>query len=192
MVRIGSKLQKQGVIMALFTLGLINTGCEERFESSVVNSSEGKTVEVTLNIGFDDDVDATSLFPTTKSVSESKAFNVRLTPCPETKSAADSYPDKLYNLEVCQYDANGTLKQYKNLGNVTPGTNITLDLNDLADCQLFFLARGDGNTAGSISGKSFDGLNDVVASADVINGLTDIKKMPYFLHLKNVKIASGK
>ena len=193
MASIGRKLETKGVIaMTLLTLVLMNTGCEDKIDSSVVNPSEGKTVEVTLNIGFEDEVDAISLYPATKSVNESEAFDVRLTPCPETKAAVDSHPDQLYNLEVCQYNIDGVLQQYKNLGTVTPGSNLSFELNDLDDCQLFFLARGAGNAAGSISGKNLDGLNDVVASTEMIEKLTDINQMPYFLHLKNVKIAAGK
>ena len=55
--------------MTLLSLVLIGTGCEDKIDSSVVNPSEGKTVEVTLNIGIADEEDGTgaSASPTSKA-----------------------------------------------------------------------------------------------------------------------------
>ena len=47
MASIGQKLETKGVIMTLLSLVLIGTGCEDKIDSSAVNPSEGKTVEVT-------------------------------------------------------------------------------------------------------------------------------------------------
>ncbi|MRX95290.1 DUF4906 domain-containing protein [Parabacteroides goldsteinii] len=192
MASIGHKLETKGVIMTLLSLVLISTGCEEQIDSPAVNPSEEKMIEVTLNIGFAEEIDAASFFPTTKSGNESNTFDVQFAPYPKTKTVANNHPDQLYNLEVCQYNTEGVLLQYKNLGIVNPGTNVSFELNNLEDCQLFFLARGSGNVAGSINGKSLDGLNDVIASSETIEKITDINQMPYFLHLEKVKIVDGK
>ena len=50
--------------MTLLSLVLISTGCEERIDSPAVNPSEEKMIEVTLNIGFAEEIDAASFFPT--------------------------------------------------------------------------------------------------------------------------------
>ena len=70
MASIGQKLETKGVIMTLLSLVLISTGCEDKIDSSVVNPSEGKTMEVTLNIGIADEEDGTgaSASPTSKAV----------------------------------------------------------------------------------------------------------------------------
>ena len=59
MASIGQKLETKGVIMTLLSLVLIGTGCEDKIDSPAVNPSEGKTVEVTLNIGIADEEDGT-------------------------------------------------------------------------------------------------------------------------------------
>ena len=57
MASIGQKLETKGVIMTLLSLVLISTGCEDKIDSPTVNPSEGKTVEVTLNLGIADEED---------------------------------------------------------------------------------------------------------------------------------------
>ena len=101
--------------MTLLSLVLISTGCEEQIDSPAVNPSEEKMIEVTLNIGFAEEIDAASFFPTTKSGNESNTFDVQFAPYPKTKTVANNHPDQLYNLEVCQYNTEGVLLQYKNL-----------------------------------------------------------------------------
>ena len=60
MASIGQKLETKGVIMTLLSLVLISTGCEDKIDSPTVNPSEGKTVEVTLNLGIADEEDGAS------------------------------------------------------------------------------------------------------------------------------------
>ena len=80
--------------MTLLSLVLIGTGCEDKIDSSVVNPSEGKTVEVTLNIGIADEEDGTgaSASPTSKAGSSSysgSAFEVVSVADVQTKSGTD-------------------------------------------------------------------------------------------------------
>lgn len=125
--------------------------------------------------------------------STSEAFDARLLSAVTTKTAADT-PAQLYNLEVCQYDASGNLKQYKNLGTVAAGSALTLNLTALTHCQLVFLARGATSAAPSLSGKSLSTVqNSLTAAASVIDGLTVLDNMPYILHLPDVNLsADGK
>ncbi len=97
--------------MALFTLGLMNTGCDERFDNPRVNPSEGEMVEVTLNIGFADESDAATQQGTTTTrqtvaSNNKEAFDVQLVPAIQTKAATATtgHPDQLCNLEIYQYD----------------------------------------------------------------------------------------
>ena len=113
MADIGQKLETKGVIMALLTLAVLNTGCEEQIDNPVVNPSDGKTVEVTLNIGIADEVDGYDLSASsTKALSLKKgAFNAELTPTVATRATA-AKPTTLYKLEIRQYDKDGNLKDW--------------------------------------------------------------------------------
>lgn len=91
--------------MTLLSLVLISTGCEEQIDTPAVNPSEGKTVEVTLNIGLADETDGYTLSAPSETKSSVTAFNYALQPAMATKGAESSLkPDKLYNLEIQQYD----------------------------------------------------------------------------------------
>lgn len=108
MASIERKLETKGVIMVLLTLGLMNIGCEDKIDSPVVNPSEGKTVEVALNIGFADETDGYELSASTKALSrEDGIFNVELTPTLTTRATTTSKPDALYKLEIRQYNKDG-------------------------------------------------------------------------------------
>ena len=99
MASIGQKLETIGVIMTLLSLVLISTGCEEQIDSPAVNPSEEKMIEVTLNIGFAEEIDAASFFPTTKSGNESNTFDVQFAPYPKTKTVANKFVNII--LKVC-------------------------------------------------------------------------------------------
>ena len=61
--------------MTLLSLVLISTGCEDKIDSPTVNLSEGKTVEVTLNLGIADEEDGAgaTASPTSKAGSNSRS-----------------------------------------------------------------------------------------------------------------------
>ncbi|KAA5138607.1 DUF4906 domain-containing protein, partial [Bacteroides fragilis] len=44
-------------------------------------------------------------------------------------------PDKLYNLEILQYNRNGTYQTGKSYGDVNLGTHLDVTLNVMNDCQ---------------------------------------------------------
>ena len=155
---IGIKLQKAVLIMMSIVWMLGMSSCEDRLDTPRPFTGGGKTVEVSLCVGIADEVDAGSLEagpPTTKVIgSGGKAgFDVRLVPASRTKAGGDDAlatvkPDKLYGLEVWQYDTNGNFKSGKGLsiGDVEIGSSFTVTLDALTDCQLVIIARGKKNS----------------------------------------------
>ena len=136
---IGSNLEKQGVIMVLLSLVLMNTGCDEHIDTPAVNPSEEKLVEVGLNIGFADEADACNLSASTKVNTNAKgkgAFDVELVPTAATRADASVKPDGLYKLEIRQYKQNGEC--YTSSGQDPTdqgvGKRLTVSLAEDADC----------------------------------------------------------
>ncbi|WP_195372925.1 DUF4906 domain-containing protein, partial [Parabacteroides leei] len=201
------KLETKGVIaMTLLTLVLMNTGCEDKIDSPAVNPSEGKTVEVMLDLGITDEEDGTgaSTSPGSKTgygSNSRSAFEVVPVSGVQTKAGTDK-PDQLYNLEIWQYDANGnkinSQKYGQVLGNKAIGSSFTATLTEADNCQLLLIARGAIADFSSLSNKS---LSDVQAMAVKVEGSkinaipTDatgsgLANMPYYLLLKDVNITS--
>ena len=192
MVRIGCKLQKQGVIMVLLLLVLMNAGCEERFDHSQRDRDE--KVAISLSIGFAEEVDGYTLSASssTKSTTKQGGFDYNLQPSLSTKSSGFK-PDNLYNLEIVQYDSNGNYKARAYLsGSTSIGSYITVGLETLTDCQLVLVAWGEGNTK-TLGTSNLATAQKVSLDASVIKKLdptaqSDMNKMPYVLHLEHVNI----
>ena len=160
MASIGQKLETKGVIMTLLSLVLISTGCEERIDSPAVNPSEGKTVEVTLNLGIADEEDGAgaTASPTSKASSNSgSALEVVPVSDVRTKSGTD-IPDQFYNLEIIQYSSTGSKLTNQNL-TATTGTTFIASLQVANNCKLLLIARGSSNYFSGLSGKTT--LDDV-------------------------------
>ena len=108
-------------------------------------------------------------------------------------------PDKLYNLEILQYDRNGNYKAGNSYGTVNLGTHLDVTLNVMNDCQLLVVARGNGGAVGSLVNKNLDGtegVKSVEVSSEVINQIDPstanaINAMPYVLHLEHVNVVTG-
>ena len=205
MAGIGRNLKKQGVIMTLLSLVLMNTGCEEQIDPANIPSEGGEMVEVSLNIGFADEADGATLSatPSTKSNQASgrqSAFDMQLLPTAQTK-AASNYPNKLYNLEIYQYRTDGSYITYSPLGTKEIGESLGtfLDDNSGNECQLLIVARGATQAVASLSGKSLSEVREITANAATIEKIsatdetgTDINNMPYLLYLPKVIISNGK
>ena len=205
MASIGRKLETKGVIMTLLTLVLMSMGCEEQIDIEKISPlGEGRQVEVSLSIGFADETDGASLSasPTTKSnrsAGKQAAFDMQLLSAAQTKATTNSHPDKLYNLDIHQYNSNGTHLASATVGNIDPGAAITSTLNDNggAECSLLIIARGATEAVASLSGKSLSAVNEVTADKtklETVNASTgeNINNMPYLLYLPKVKIVGGK
>ncbi|WP_301039070.1 DUF4469 domain-containing protein, partial [Parabacteroides goldsteinii] len=202
MASIGQKLETKGVIMTLLSLVLISTGCEDKIDSPTVNPSEGKTVEVTLNLGIADEEDGAgaTASPTSKAGSNSRSA---LEAVPvygmQTKSGTD-IPDKLYNLEIWQYDGSGKQIGGKALGNVTVGSTFTASLKQATGCKLLLVARGGASADfESLSGKTLSEVQNMTVKAKEsnINAIApnaignSLANMTYYLYLENVNITSA-
>lgn len=199
MADIGHKLETKGVIMTLLSLVLISTGCEDKIDSPAVNPSEGETVEVTLNIGLADEVDGYTLSAPSTTKSNVAAFSYALQPAMATKGAESSLkPDKLYKLEIQQYDQNGNHIGGMNTSDVTDheiGSAFSQTLAVNSDCQLVIVAWGDGNST-TLGTDKLASAQEKSVDASAISKLnpstqSDMNKMPYILHLEHVCVESN-
>lgn len=198
MANTGQKLETRGVIIALLSLVLMNMGCEDKIDSPAVDPSEGKMVEVSLNIGFTDKEDGYALGTKSGTSTDKGAFSCELQPMVITKGSASVKPDKLYNLEIQQYDQTG-----KRVGGMSSaktqdiGSTINVSLeptNDNAGCQLVIVAWGDNTTTTRLgTSNTLKDVQKLFIDASDINSIpTDnMNKMPYVLHLKHVKVEDG-
>ena len=179
--------------MALFTLGLMNTGCEEHFDHPQVSGD--KKVDVSLSIGFADEVDGYtfSASSSTKSATKQGVFDYDLQPSLQTKSTGVK-PDKLYNLEIQQYDRSGNrIGGMSSAATQEIGSALTVTLAEATDCQLVLVAWGEGNTT-TLGTKSLADAQKVSLDASVIKNLDPVSgmnKMPYVLHLKHVNVTKN-
>ena len=199
MASIRRKLEKKGVIaMTLLTLVLIGTACEDRIDNPAVNPSEGKMVEVALNIGFANEIDGYSLATKSGASSDKGAFSNELQPSTITKGDASVKPDQLYNLEIQQYDQSG-----KHIGGMESekvtdhgiGTTLNVSLQEKSDCQLVVVAWGSENKerlgTGNLESAQAKSLEASTISSLKPDVQGDMNKMPYVLHLKHVKVDKG-
>lgn len=180
--------------MALLSLVLINTGCEDRIDSSGVSGE--KMVEVSLNIGIADEADGydLSVAPASKAGSpKNSAFDMQLVPTAATR-AVSSKPDKLYKLEIRQYDQTGTYLTGTGIAptDKTIGETFTAGLQEATDCQLVFVAWGQ-NSSSSLGTGNLSSAQAVSIESSTIKDIqpNNMNTMPYVLHLKNVNVTSN-
>ena len=200
MASIRRKLEKKGVLtMTLLTLVLIGTSCEDKIDSPVVDPSDGKMVEVSLNIGFTNEEDGYALGTKSGVSSDKGVFSCELQPTAVTKGDVSVKPDKLYNLEIVQYTSDGNYKSrtyLNNPGGTAIGSKIVLNFAALDDCQLVIVAWGKGNTKILNTQGLAEAQKKVSIPASTIETidptkLDDMNKMPYVLHLKHVKVENN-
>ena len=181
------------------------SGCEDRPESAVP-FPEGEEVTVSLVFGFAEDSNneggqrlaSTARLNGSPLKTGAAAFDVTQAVDAVTRSVP-AVPDKLYNLEILQYDRNGNYKAGNSYGTVNLGTHLDVTLNVMNDCQLLVVARGNGGAVGSLVNKNLDGtegVKSVEVSSEVINQIDPstanaINAMPYVLHLEHVNVVTG-
>ena len=185
------------------------SGCEDRPEGTVP-FPEGEEVTVSLVFGFAEDSnnEAPQRLASTARLNGSPqrlavktgaaAFDVTQAVDAVTRSVP-AVPDKLYNLEILQYDRNGNYKAGNSYATVELGTHLDVTLNVMNDCQLLVVARGNGGAVGSLVNKNLDGtegVKSVEVSSEVINKIDPstanaINAMPYVLHLEHVNVVTG-
>ena len=181
------------------------SGCEDRPEGTVP-FPEGEEVTVSLVFGFAEDSnnEAPQRLASTARLNGSPlktgaaAFDVTQAVDAVTRGVP-AVPTKLYNLEILQYNRNGTYQTGKSYGDVNLGTHLDVTLNVMNDCQLLVVARGNGGAVGSLVNKNLDGtegVKSVEVSSEVINQIDPstanaINAMPYVLHLEHVNVVTG-
>ena len=181
------------------------SGCEDRPEGTVP-FPEGEEVTVSLVFGFAEDSnnEAPQRLASTARLNGSPlktgaaAFDVTQAVDAVTRGVP-AVPTKLYNLEILQYNRNGTYQTGKSYGDVNLGTHLDVTLNVMNDCQLLVVARGNGGAVGSLVNKNLDGtegVKSVEVSSEVINKIDPstanaINAMPYVLHLEHVNVVTG-
>lgn len=170
------------------------SGCEDRTEEAVVPPADSEEVTVSMVFGFAED--SSDNDPQRLAVESSKAaFDVNLSSGTMTRGGT-SVPDQLYNLEIRQYDSNGTYKNGKDYGNVALGKHLEVTLSALTDCQLLIVARGNGGAIAALGSNSLEKVQAMDVNSSVINAINpsnseDMKKMPYVLHLEHVNVVTG-
>ena len=203
MASIGCKLKTNGVIMTLLSLILIGTSCEDRIDNPPVNPSEGKTVEVMLDLGIADEEDGTeaSTSPVSRTSGGSNsqsAFEVIPVADTHTK-ATGNIPDKLYNLDIIQYTSDGKIVS-ATIATQSIGADFSASVKLTPDTgsKLLLVARGNSSGFGSLSGKSLSAVQGLTVKAQTSSisatptdaSGSDLANMPYYLLLEDVNITS--
>ena len=175
------------------------SGCEDRPEGTVP-FPEGEEVTVSLVFGFAED--SNNEAPQRLAVKTgAAAFDVTQAVDAVTRSVP-AVPDKLYNLEILQYDRNGTYQNGNSYGTVNLGTHLDVTLNVMNDCQLLVVARGNKDAVKTLVGKNLEdtestkGVKSMDIDASIINQIDPstanaINAMPYVLHLEHVNVVTG-
>ena len=188
------------------------SGCEDRPEGTVP-FPEGEEVTVSLVFGFAED--------SNNEAPQRLASTARLNGSPQrlaVKTGAAAFdvtqavdavtrgipavPDKLYNLEILQYNRNGTYQNGNSYGTVELGTHLDVTLNVMNDCQLLVVARGNKDAVKTLVGKNLEdtestkGVKSMDIDASIINQIDPstanaINAMPYVLHLEHVNVVTG-
>ncbi len=199
---IGSKLQKQGVLI-LLSLVLINTGCEEKADNPVPDSLKGTPVNVDLSFGFNDEIDGASLCSQTDTTDgNDEAFSIQLVSGQSTRTGLDdmntSKPDKLYNLEIWQFDRSGNKIGGQALASeITVDSKLTVTLAANDDCQLLVVVRGKSGDIPTLSNSNYKTLTDIYAITKealtsninkCTSSIAGMVNMPYYLFLEHVKV----
>lgn len=200
----GLKFVKNGMLMTLLTWLVIGTACNDQLDNPKVNPSNGKQVEVSLNIGFADEDDGISLADTRsnntaageKASTQKLAFDAQLISAVETR-AGEAKPDQLYNLEIRQYNASGTCLNSSQavIANQSIGSRLTISLTESEDCQLVIVAWGT-SISNRLGTDTFSKACDVMIDQSAIKdldptNLDDMKKMPYYIYLPSVKVSAN-
>ena len=184
------------------------SGCEDRPEGTVP-FPEGEEVTVSLVFGFAEDSnnEAPQRLASTARLNGSPlktgaaAFDVTQAVDAVTRSVP-AVPDKLYNLEILQYNRNGTYQNGNSYGTVELGTHLDVTLNVMNDCQLLVVARGNKDAVKTLVGKNLEdtestkGVKSMDVDASIINQIDPstadaIDAMPYVLHLEHVNVVTG-
>lgn len=184
-----------GCLLAIWLMA----GCEEVTRPGIFPPATGKTVEVALTVGWAETTDLSFPPPQTAiglaPADSREVFQCTCLPEGLTKTTARSLcPDRLYNLEIQQYDQAGSrIGGMSSAVTQATGSALTVSLAASNDCQLVAVAWGDGNTtrlgsSGLAEAQKKNVSSSVVATLDPTRQ-ADMNRMPYVLHLPHVKVS---
>lgn len=196
-------MKKQSFPLYLFSVMclLSLSACEDEYQVTPQAGTEAEWVNVSLNIGLEQPEDGYASAPQTRTVRADTGFSAEAVPTASTR-AVQLIPDKLYNLEIGQYNASGArLAGKTDFGTVNPGQELTMGLQAATGCRLLVIVRGASNFIGSIGTNTLPGVRSNISTlwSNITNipadnpSQADINKMPYYLLLENVNVtADGK
>ena len=165
---IGSKLREIGMMVTLLSM-VHMVSCEDRLDRPRPSVSEGEQVEVSLCVGLADEEEGAGLesAPVDTKSAGGTGLDVRLVSTKTTKAVtlpndplSTAKPDKLYGLEVWQYDGNGNCLNTNSgvIGDKGIGESFTFTLSAQDECLLVIIARGyngSAYTVGTLKIKAF-------------------------------------
>ena len=174
------------------------SACQDEIIATPPSVTDGNTVSVEVTFDTEDVQDACDLLPqqgaaTTRTASpKGGAIKVELLPAAATRSIEQEKPTALTNVYIAQKKSDGTiviLNSGKPL-TLSLGTKQTLTGLQVDDDSQLYILAANGATL-NVTPSASNLADWAVTSASVNSVETDISKMPYYLHLKHVKITSG-
>lgn len=158
--------------------------------------TEGETLVVSLPIELEDTPDAvepqSEATATRLAASSSSAFDVYLGTGVQTRAGTytdalkDAKPTKLASVQVLQIK-NGTIVANKTYTNVELGRKVDLTLTEADDCELVVWVKGASGDIGN-NWNTYEVYHSTIKNITAESHISTDGKMPYLLHLKNVKV----
>ncbi len=200
-------LKKNILFTLLLSTAVFATGCKDELEMPLTPETGGEgTVPVTFAIGIADEQDGYNQGESSAArtmdnpVNASQGLDARVVPSPVSR-ATGLKPQQVYNLQIIQFDQDGKVLKTTSAASYTIGSPITLSWNTSnTDCQLLFIAAGNGGSASKYPSGSLNTLADyqqMISNVDFANlptgetSQTDVDKQPYVLFLPHVKVENN-
>lgn len=158
--------------------------------------TEGETLVVSLPIELEETPDAvepqSEATATRLAASSSSAFDVYLGTGVQTRAGTytdalkDAKPTKLASVQVLQIK-NGAVLSNKTYTNVELGRKVDLTLTEADDCELVVWVKGASGDIGN-NWNTYEVYHSTIKNITAESHISTDGKMPYLLHLKNVKV----
>lgn len=158
--------------------------------------TEGETLVVSLPIELEETPDAvepqSEATATRLAASSSSAFDVYLGTGVQTRAGTytdalkDAKPAKLASVQVLQIK-DGAIISNKTYTDVELGRKVDLTLTEADDCELVVWVKGASGDIGS-DWNTYEVNHSTIKNITAASHISTDGKMPYLLHLKNVKV----
>ncbi len=200
-------LKKNILFTLLLSTAVFATGCKDELEMPLTPEAGGEgTVPVTFAIGIADEQDgynqgeSSAARTMDNSANAGQGLDARIVPDPVSR-ATGLKPQQVYNLQIIQFSQDGQKLAATSATSYTIGSKITLSWNTSnTDCQLLFIAAGNGGSVSKYPSGSLNTLADyqqMISNVDFANlptgetNQTDVDKQPYVLFLPHVKVENN-